>query len=298
MILSMRRRIKVIMVVGTAVLLTLGWVVFHEDGGSVYNGRSLCEWVDSWVDYHQPDSQNTAEWDAAIRHYGSNAIPYLLKWIQQDRPTWATKAYNHVAEKLRFLHLTARLGRNQSRAENTVEAFRVLGPRAEGALPALAGMIRAEHHPPHWLVLDSMVYIGTNALPAIFHVLRNLPPSRRSDYESYLGPRLSESTAQLAVPWLMHQALNPDTNISVSAREILKFIPDEIVQQNLSSGLTNLNSLVRLQQVQLTEALDFGTNCQKLITVLRQLLSTETNFAIRTHASNALYQINPPVLPK
>src|SRR5947208_533266 len=49
-----------------------------------YQGKTLSEWL------HSPDSDSRETQAVAVRAIGTNALPWLLKWIQKDRP--ATKS--------------------------------------------------------------------------------------------------------------------------------------------------------------------------------------------------------------
>src|SRR5205814_6792920 len=99
-----------------------------------YGGRSLSEWVGRLDAAAEPAATKEAE--EAIRRIGTNALPYLLEWIQYERPAWVS-SLNRVTGGLLKKHDISLQLKNSTRAEQSVKAFPILGPHASGAIPQL-----------------------------------------------------------------------------------------------------------------------------------------------------------------
>src|SRR5260221_5062014 len=69
-------------------VLVTGALREHEP---TYAGKRLSEWV------ARLSSKNSLEGDSeaenAIRHIGTNSLPYLLKWISYEPAPWRIKLY-------------------------------------------------------------------------------------------------------------------------------------------------------------------------------------------------------------
>jgi hypothetical protein len=80
------KRRKWVIVLAIAALAITSIVPFPSDDGPSYRGRSLRAWL--FVYQENPLSTSVEkEADEAIRHYGTNALPYVLKWIQYEQPS-------------------------------------------------------------------------------------------------------------------------------------------------------------------------------------------------------------------
>src|SRR5262245_21189458 len=57
----------------------------------IYNGRSLSDWLARYG--AGPDSDEAED---AIRAIGTNALPFLIEWIQHDPPAWRRSLYHRL----------------------------------------------------------------------------------------------------------------------------------------------------------------------------------------------------------
>jgi len=164
-----------------------------------YGGKKLSEWVRlySHLDRNPSDIAN------AIQHLGTNAIPYLLKWISYDTPSWKAELYGALNSRLPKVNRRWRLTDAQAeRAEDAAEALQFVGPDVVGALPDLTKMINnanakrssaraaealgrlgtvgrqpllaAMNTAPAWVAGYIIGFLGTNASPGIPPLLRGL----------------------------------------------------------------------------------------------------------------------------
>src|SRR5215510_13709512 len=88
----MRKRRFYLLLIGAVVVIGVLVAVVSGPREPEYNGRKLSEWVDdynrdAWYSsYRKFHSQVAAE--EAIKHAGTNALPWLLEWIQYEPPLW------------------------------------------------------------------------------------------------------------------------------------------------------------------------------------------------------------------
>jgi len=73
-------------------------VCFRPEREPEYGGKKLSEWAKIYSEtFDFPNgSQQTQQASEAIRHIGTNAIPYLAKWIAYNPPTWQTSIKREI----------------------------------------------------------------------------------------------------------------------------------------------------------------------------------------------------------
>jgi len=113
-----------------------------------YEGRSLSEWVGRYSPGQYTITRaQVEETDAAVRHMGADAVPFLMTWIRYERPgMWKRRLY-HILE-----HVTGGRSRKwmisdverAARAMNATYALRALGPQAAGAARELTRLLNDE----------------------------------------------------------------------------------------------------------------------------------------------------------
>jgi len=74
----------------------------------------------------------------AIHHIGTNAVPYLVKFMRYEQPAWKHNLYGSISRALRFDVVDGR----EALARGAVAAFDILGPDGEAALPELLRLTR------------------------------------------------------------------------------------------------------------------------------------------------------------
>ena len=75
-----------------AILIAAMW---PGDREPEYGGKKLSEWLDQYQRYYSlgryPDTPKLIEASDAVRHIGTNAIPWLLRCIRYEQPPWKRK---------------------------------------------------------------------------------------------------------------------------------------------------------------------------------------------------------------
>src|SRR4051812_1919353 len=133
-----------------------------------YEGRTLSEWIKEANPRHSAHRKQPKDYEA-VRHIGSNALPWLIKWISlKDPPAWklrllATSQTLPQWMQDRFVRQILGEVSNQKYREMAADGFVILGPRAS---PAVFDLLEIEASSTDWsltgLALDK---IGTAARP-------------------------------------------------------------------------------------------------------------------------------------
>src|SRR6266480_1197120 len=93
----MRKGWKYLVLIGAGVLVVVGLLVcgLFREREPEYGGKRLSEWVQV-LGAHAANGGDAHLADEAIRHIGTNALPYLLKWLSYETPNWKFKLYEIV----------------------------------------------------------------------------------------------------------------------------------------------------------------------------------------------------------
>jgi hypothetical protein len=122
----MKRRRLFIIISASIAAVILGFLLWPDEREPVYNGVPLSKWLERYKD------GNNVEATQALRHIGTNALPFLLRWIQYETPGWRNFLNNLQArlpssmQKTRALHWLFK-DKAEHRAELAAEAFGALG---------------------------------------------------------------------------------------------------------------------------------------------------------------------------
>lgn len=167
-----------------AALVSIGFLMFAFDKEPTYGGQPLGHWVAEYgaLQRKPPYKRKRPESaDAAIKACGTNALPFLVRWIGFEPAPWRFQL-GAVAARLPVWitgeNPLARLTVDsplEDRAEGTTAAFEVLGYLAEPAIPELERIARNSNAPAaSQRALFALSCIGPAAVPAITNVI-NLP---------------------------------------------------------------------------------------------------------------------------
>ena len=190
----MRKHRLFLVLVALAVLVAVLAVVLRPAPEPEYGGKKLSEWVERLVrhSWEGPD----VEAEEAVRQIGTNAIPFLLQWIQYEPPAWKSTLYVAIDKVRRWPRFTSAHGDKQfHRRYASVYAFKVLGAGATAAVPTLSKVLN-DHK--QWLssvnAVRALAYIGKDAQPALVAGLTNQEKQIRSLAALYM--QLNASKAQ------------------------------------------------------------------------------------------------------
>jgi len=135
----MKRRRLFIIIFSVLAAVILVFSLWPREREPKYNGVTLSKWLERYND-------NKPQAAEAIRHIGTNALPFLLRWIQYETPGWR-KTLEHLHTRLPSVLQKTRVAhwllddKAEYRADLAVEAFwalKLIGKPASDELLRLA----------------------------------------------------------------------------------------------------------------------------------------------------------------
>jgi len=270
-----------------AALAGFAWLVLrpHEP---IYQGKPLSHWLQEAYHRgaHQVEGSNSPA-EKAIRELGPNAVPYLIKLAgtRYSAPRMLLGAFAREPN-LATLHLP----RQEYKLDMAIWGFRLLGPQAKAAVPAL---IRLLNDGNGWTRMDAaacLARIGPDAEPAVPALLAGLQRTNISskEYQNFrywslfalgeMGPR-----ARLAVP-----QLETMTNDVAARLALIK-----INQQSCQPIVEQLKDISDPETWRETAWLmgSLGSNAEPAIPLLLDVVS-QSNLSLRATALGALGEIH------
>jgi hypothetical protein len=224
-----RRLIRGILALGIFAALIF---TFTRRSEPSYKGRALGEWVDrirtlSGLSSQVP-TQTTQNKEAAdaIRHIGTNAIPYLLLWMKgEQEPLWKPKLRSlamRLPLRIRPLWAYDKLPRSLC----LHEAFAILGSQAETAIPELSRLANdTNDYQTAFNATAALASLGNDGLPPLLALLTN-----QNDRLRLVATTLifcQGTNAWPAVPALFKMLKDPDPEIRKAANHSLSCIAPE-----------------------------------------------------------------------
>jgi hypothetical protein len=270
---GMSSRTNWVIAFSVALCVVIGLALPFIGGGPFCRGHSLEHWTEALA-ISDPQSDAALSATAAIREIGTNALPYAIKWIQEEpsMPLWSEE---DIA----------------SRCDMAVNIFAALGPAASPAIPELvqigcADVIGASK------AINSLVAIGPLALPALSGIMTNpiAPVGSRCHAIGMLEQ--NPTNAFQALPAL--QVCLEDTN-----REIVMVALDILIKLDLqepellpvlTNKLADSELTIRLRAIKAISA--YRTNAAPSIPALVQRLE-DAHPRARYSAAAALHNIAP-----
>ena len=185
-----------------------------------HEGYPLSKWI-AFLDERSkddPDYPSPRQLRArkAIKTFGTNATPFLLKWIRYETPFWRANLPACVEVRLPAF---IQIDRRAVRASGALEALKTLGSAAGDAIPELS---RLMNDPEAWETADrataALAYMGTNALPPLLKALAQPSPVCRSHIADAVGDLLEmHPEATSAVPVLVACLADADPVVRCAA---------------------------------------------------------------------------------
>ena len=88
----MRKRHVFLILLGLVIAGGIAIILSRPEREPEYGGKPLSQWVERWATPPYSGTQVDQSTDAVL-HNGTNAVPYLLKWIRYEPPPWKDKMY-------------------------------------------------------------------------------------------------------------------------------------------------------------------------------------------------------------
>jgi len=185
--------------------------------------------IDRIQSYSYDSEQSDA--DKAVCGIGTNGIPYLLKWMGYETPTWKHQFQLAVYRVFGKTTRSWRLHDNALRGDGSACALMALGPKAEGAVSNLAQMLNGPTtRAPSQRALFALAGLGKTGLPALVTVLTNQQwtPGFRILVIDRVGALGSD--AYPAIPLLQQLLREPDKKMRFFVTNALQKIDPEALQ--------------------------------------------------------------------
>jgi hypothetical protein len=143
----MKRKRLIIIIFSFFAVTILGVLLWPREREPEYDGVPLSEWLERF-DREKTSINTNGIWGAsaaydAIQQMGTNTLPFLVRWIQYDKPGWRQRLYDaswKLPRKIFFSRTYSRLitlGDKRHRADIAAQGFKILGRKAEAAVPEL-----------------------------------------------------------------------------------------------------------------------------------------------------------------
>jgi hypothetical protein len=145
----MSKRQKWFLLLGGVVVAIALMALVTQDREPSYQGRSLSNWIASYDPSNlEIDSTTNQVIAAAMRQFGTNALPFLLQWLRYETPRSGVKStLRSLVRKLPYgmtpdaLASWAHIDQQEFRAFSAVAAFALLGDDARPAIPELSKLM-------------------------------------------------------------------------------------------------------------------------------------------------------------
>jgi len=282
----LRRIALLLIIVGVLVMAAL-WFGLREP---TFQGVSLSIWSDRYY------RDGKAEDGEAIRTIGSQAIPYLLKWINYKPPFWKVKIYPHMAFSSALDEIIDRSEYSPKvRAMAASLAFRALGEEAKDAVPALTQMLTNQANSfAANLASHALARLGSSGIPSLKAGLTNASPDVRACAIRWIF--LLETSAAPVLPSLIRNL--DDTNRPVATAALLSLrklhTTAALATPALIGCLRHRDPFDRSIAAKALQ--EYGEQARSAIPALLALVS-DPDVNVRIAITNALKIIDPKANP-
>ena len=156
---------------GLCVVVALGaFIYWPEPKEPEYEGRKLSDWCEAASFFDETKSA------AAIRHIGTNALPFLMQWIKY-RPSIFVKWECKVTDRLGYHKPTEQMGSRCMRSFYAQNGFKELGSLASPAVPELTKLLfEPKESAPGYSAAHVLVSLAESevvTMPKIYEALAN-----------------------------------------------------------------------------------------------------------------------------
>jgi len=282
-------RSRLLVLFAAALVLTLGAVAFvclRREREPEYEGRKLSYWS-GYYSWHAGGAVGDSIARDIRLHFGTNALPWLIKWTLYEEPRWQSTLRpvlpDRLAVSLGFDSAFAR--RNQG-----VMGFWALGEMASPAISPLAAAANDPTRPRSSRIsaMQALLYIGREAVPAVLSLVSSHQQDASFVAEAILNLRnFPQAGAEL------RQCLQSTNAMIASAAArslgLLRLQPDLSIPM-LSSRLDDPNWSVRSRSC--SALAEFGPDAKAALPKLAPWL-TNSDVQVRAAATNAFAKIAP-----
>jgi hypothetical protein len=299
------RRKRILIILTACVLAGIGVVAFWPGPKEPeYNGKKLSEWLRAYelpVNPVASFEQWRAKWraaDEAVQHIGTNALPWLVRWIAYEPPKWKERIEGLVS-KVPASTIPSWYYWDDALTKDAEHAFEVLGTNAAAAVPQLIQIVKQPRRElKQELAMTALSHVGKDGFPALLAALKDKDPHTKSTaavciYKMFgRGVDVSPAIPELLLLDREIEKSNP------AAYPHYCFVPlfdDEpaFLIAALSNCLGHVDARVRVEAVIVLARL--GDKARPVVPALTKALN-DPAIAVQEAAIVALQKIAPEVL--
>jgi HEAT repeat protein len=251
-----------------------------------YGGKSLSQWLQAYIQ-SRDGSADERQCEAAVRHIGNDAIPYLLARLEK-RPAWKTslvKLSRRFPRRLKGSSWFIDATRDARRPEEALVGFSILGRDNDHVLPKLVAAMQNRKN-DQTLVILAIGFCGKPAVPILVNTLTNKANDTnvRANAASALGEMGVD--AMDAVPVLINclEEPQPISTLAMDSLGALGLEP-ELCVAALADKLQEPDPEKRKQA--LFGLSQFHTHARSVLPSIENLL-TDKDLGVRMAATNVL----------
>ncbi len=302
----MRKRRPILWLFAVVLLAASVYALLRSQAEPAYQGRSLSSWL---ADFDKDLAKNP-RWGSvpfivrdvtrvdqkaveAVRQIGTNALPFLLSWVNYEVPAWNTK----LKALLKRAGISWSPGLDkESRAARAQLAFEILGPRAEAAIPELAQLTDDSRASiPARRAILALSCLGQAAVPPLVSLITNETRHLELRLRALESIAWMGTNARPAVPALIQCLKDPDSHVrSFAASNLGKLGGNpELVVPALTTAMHDADATVRYCAI--TALGHFGGEARTATPALLEML-TDPQAHVRKQARNTLLTIAPELL--
>jgi hypothetical protein len=297
------RKLLIVLAVIAAVIAIILALIPREPK---YEGRTLSEWIKDSAPRKSPDPE-TSRAIEAVRHIGTNGLPWLLKWIGAKEPSgWQVKltTASHLPDWVRSQLLPSLLGFNSyyGHRRAALDGFLILGPDAAPAVPELFQIIAASPNgSPAYGALESISIAG---IPGALNVVTNPANSVLCRFLAFnwicrTDPKFdSRQMVESSIVPLMVKCLrekNPDFSPLAAEGLAARHIEPGLVVPFYINRLTNWDPNIRYSAARGLS--QYGASATSAVPALLIALK-DLDPLLRYLAEDALFEIDQAALEK
>jgi len=209
-----------------------------------YGGKRLGEWVRGYVlpQIAVPLVRGTVPvWvyrsnskEEGVIHIGTNAVPYLLRWIRYEAPPWKRKLYGAFNRTFGAINASWQLADDKELiARGSQFTMYTLRPEADGTLEELTNLLNEPKPPKNAMRAASVLAygMGNAGLPPLLAALTNQQAT--GDLRWVLAATMGKfgTNARAAVPTLQRLLTDPNAFVRACATNSLHEIDPQALER-------------------------------------------------------------------
>jgi hypothetical protein len=214
------------------VLVAIGLVaLWPRTNEPKYNGKTLTQWLE--ISASRRYDKRWPQAEDAVRHIGTNALPWLIKWISYDRPKWQEKTAQSKVWRVLPRQLYVLVYNREYQSIWAMEGFRILAPTSPQVSAELQRLMEGLPGRPAVRAWVTVHNLGPAGLPIFFNVATNRtkPAVLRCAVLRELGDVLSRERTN-AAPSL------PANNLQI-VPGLLRCLEEPNCDPNIRTAVTN-----------------------------------------------------------